>query len=198
MQANSQIPTHAYRQFPLSIRLAQRSWSIVVIPLLIAGKLGFRNNPFASFLVAVAGCCALVGYCATCYAIIRYPFMGIIDAADGDLYARHIEKKVSKFLLNLLGVLLLFGIGFSLFASISDGKISPPEAIWWVYGGITWVFLLFLRVRYHRIDHPTISILLRCTLGFATILFPLFLWAVIIGSLRARRLLDDESPDRSN
>jgi hypothetical protein len=52
------------------------------------------------------------------------------------------------------------------------------------------VFVLFVLFRYNRFDHPAVATLLRCSMGLGILLFPLFLPAIVIGSQRAKRLLN--------
>lgn len=139
-------------------------------------------------ILGAAGFFALVGFLATCWVVARYPYIGMVDAADGDLYSKYIEK-TSMFLKKLVGLLLTIGLALSLFAPMGDGNITGAELLWLSYGGCTLVFVLFVLLRYNRFDHPAVATLLRCSMGLGIPLFPLFLPAIIIGSSRAKRLL---------
>ena len=49
--------------------------------------------------------------------------------------------------------------------------------------------MLFLLVRYNLIAHPTIATFVRVTIGFGVLLFPVYIPALMIGSMRCERLL---------
>jgi hypothetical protein len=188
---NFQAQAKLFREFPLSVRTAQRSWIIALaIPLFSIKVLARIKQPWVvQTILGVAGFFALIGFISTCWVVARYPYIGMVDAADGDLYSKYIEK-TSTFLKKLLGVLLVFGLGGSLYAPMRDGNITGPELLWLCYGGCTLVFVLFVLFRYNRFDHPAVATLLRCSMGLGILLFPLFLPAIVIGSQRAKRLLN--------
>jgi hypothetical protein len=187
---NLQDPAKLFREFPLSVRISQRCWiTALAIPLFSFKVLAKMKIPWVvQTILGAAGIFALVGFLATSWVVARYPYIGMVDAADGDLYSRYIEK-TSTFLKKLLGLLLAIGLGLSLFAPMRDGNITGAELLWLSYGGCTLVFVLFVLLRYNRFDHPAVATLLRCSMGLGILLFPLFLPAIIIGSSRAKRLL---------
>lgn len=187
---NLQDPAKLFREFPLSVRIAQRSWiTALAIPLFSFRIIAKMKIPWVvKTILGAAGFFALVGFLATCWVVARYPYIGMVDAADGDLYSKYIEK-TSMFLKKLVGLLLTIGLALSLFAPMGDGNITGAELLWLSYGGCTLVFVLFVLLRYNRFDHPAVATLLRCSMGLGIPLFPLFLPAIIIGSSRAKRLL---------
>jgi hypothetical protein len=141
-------------------------------------------------IFGVSGLLALVGYVTTCWVLVRYPYIGMVDSSDGDLYTKYVDK-LGAMIKKLLGLCAVVCLCFALVAPMRDGKINGMEILWLLYGGSTLVFLLFILLRFNRFDHPAVATLLRCTLGFGIPLFPLFVPALIVGSLRARRLLDE-------
>jgi len=179
-----------YREFPLSVRIAQRSWlTALAIPVLSMRILAKIKIPWVlQTIFGVTGLVALVGFVATCWVIVRYPYIGMIDAADGDLYAKYIEK-VSLFVKKLVGICVAIILGVALYSPMRDGNINGLELLWLLYGACTMIFLLFVLIKFNRFDHPTVATLLRCTMGLGILLFPLFLPALIVGSQRAKRLL---------
>lgn len=189
---NSENLTKLFCEFPLSVRIAQRCWlGSIAIPIISLKILSKMRNPWVYQTVfGISGLLALVGFIATFWAIIRYPYIGMVDAADGDLYSSYIEK-TSRFLKKLLGLIVAAALAFTLYAPIRDGNINGAELLWLAYGGTTLIFVLFVLLKYDRVDHPAIATLLRCSMGVGVLLFPLFLPAVIIGSSRAKRLLDN-------
>lgn len=181
----------SFREFPLSVRIAQRSWvTAVAIPLVMLQVIARMKVPWvAQSIFGISGLFALVGYVSTCWVLVRYPYIGMVDSSDGDLYSKYVGPigRVPK----ILGTCAVVCLCIALIALSQKGKLTGMEILWLLYGGSTLVFLLFILLRFNRFDHPAVATLLRCTLGFGIPLFPLFVPALIVGSLRARRLLDE-------
>jgi len=185
----SQDRTKLFREFPLSVRIAQRSWITAMAIPLFSFRLAKVKIPWVvPTIIAVTGFFALIGFVATCWVIVRYPYIGLVDAADGDVYSKYVEKS-SVFLKKLLGVMLAMGLALALYLPIHDGKITGVELLWLLYGGAVLMFLLFVMLKFNRFDHPAVATLLRCSMGLGIPLFPLLLPALIVGSGRAKRLL---------
>ena len=181
-----------FREFPLSIRVAQRSWiTAVAIPLLLLRVIAKMKIPWVvQGIFGVSGLFALIGYVSTCWVLVRYPYIGMVDSSDGDLYSKYVDQ-LGAFVKKLLGLCAVVCLVFALFAPLRDGKLTGLEILWLLYGGSTLLFLLFILFRFNRLDHPAVATLLRCTLGFGIPLFPLFVPALLVGSQRAKRLLDE-------
>ena len=181
-----------FREFPLSIRVAQRSWiTAVAIPLLLLRVIAKMKIPWVvQGIFGVSGLFALIGYVSTCWVLVRYPYIGMVDSSDGDLYSKYVDQ-LGAFVKKLLGLCAVVCLVFALFAPLRDGKLTGLEILWLLYGGSTLLFLLFILFRFNRFDHPAVATLLRCTLGFGIPLFPLFVPALLVGSQRAKRLLDE-------
>lgn len=185
-----------YREFPLSIRIAQRSIvAAAVIPFFCIRVLIKANqqgaNIWPQIAVGVAsGICAAVGLLATYYAVIRYPYMGLVDAADGDLFHKYLESQ-GKSLQVLAKCVCLTVAGGGVIIPIWDGRITVFE--WFVvpYAALVFLFVVFLLVYYDRIDYPAVATFLRCSLGLGIFLFPFFLPALLVGSMRAEAILDE-------
>lgn len=181
-----------FREFPLSIRVAQRSWiTAVAIPLLLLRVIAKMKIPWVvQGIFGVSGLFALIGYVSTCWVLVRYPYIGMVDSSDGDLYSKYVDQ-LGAFVKKLLGLCAVVCLVFALFAPLRDGKLTGLEILWLLYCGSTLLFLLFILFRFNRFDHPAVATLLRCTLGFGIPLFPLFVPALLVGSQRAKRLLDE-------
>jgi hypothetical protein len=181
-----------FREFPLSIRVAQRSWiTAVAIPLLLLRVIAKMKIPWVvQSIFGVSGLFALIGYVSTCWVLVRYPYIGMVDSSDGDLYSKYVDQ-LGAFVKKLLGLCAVVCLVFALFAPLRDGTLTGLEILWLLYGGSTLLFLLFILFRFNRFDHPAVATLLRCTLGFGIPLFPLFVPALLVGSQRAKRLLDE-------
>lgn len=191
--------TKLFREFPLSVRVAQRSWltalAIPIFSIRILTKI--KVAWVVQTILGICGLLVVVGFAATCWVIVRYPFIGMVDAADGDLYAKYVEK-TPMLLKKFVGLCLAIGLGISLYLPTADGRITGIEVLWIVYGALVLFFVLFLLFKYNRFDHPTVATLLRCSMGLGVLFFPLFLPAVIVGSGRAKRLLADAQEQLTN
>ena len=187
----SNDPYKSFREFPLSVRIAQRSWvTAVTIPLVMLQVIAKMKVPWvAQSIFGISGLFALVGYVSTCWVLVRYPYIGMVDSSDGDLYSKYVGPlgRVPK----ILGTCAVVCLCIALIALSQKGKLTGIEILWILYCGSTLLFLLFILFRFNRLDHPAVATLLRCTLGFGIPLFPLFVPAVLVGSQRAKRLLDE-------
>lgn len=189
MTSNDQYKS--FREFPLSVRIAQRSWvTAVTIPLVMLQVIARMKVPWvAQSIFGISGLFALVGYVSTCWVLVRYPYIGMVDSSDGDLYSKYVGPlgRVPK----ILGTCAVVCLCIALIALSQKGKLTGIEILWILYCGSTLLFLLFILFRFNRFDHPAVATLLRCTLGFGIPLFPLFVPALLVGSQRAKRLLDE-------
>ena len=189
MTSNDQYKS--FREFPLSVRIAQRSWvTAVTIPLVMLQVIARMKVPWvAQSIFGISGLFALVGYVSTCWVLVRYPYIGMVDSSDGDLYSKYVGPlgRVPK----ILGTCAVVCLCIALIALSQKGKLTGIEILWILYCGSTLLFLLFILLRFNRLDHPAVATLLRCTLGFGIPLFPLFVPALLVGSQRAKRLLDE-------
>jgi hypothetical protein len=180
-----------FREFPLSVRVAQRSWiTAVTIPLVMLQVIARMKVPWvAQSIFGISGLFALVGYVSTCWVLVRYPYIGMVDSSDGDLYSKYVGPlgRVPK----ILGTCAVVCLCIALIVLSQKGKLTGIEILWILYCGSTLLFLLFILLRFNRLDHPAVATLLRCTLGFGIPLFPLFVPAVLVGAQRAKRLLDE-------
>jgi hypothetical protein len=188
----SNDPYKSFREFPLSVRIAQRSWiTAVAIPLVLIRVIAKLKVPWVvQSIFGIAGLFALVGYVSTCWVLVRYPYIGMVDSSDGDLYSKYVDQ-LGALVKKLLGLCAVVCLCFALVAPLRDGKLTGLDILWLLYGGSTLLFLLFILLRFNRFDHPAVATLLRCTLGFGIPLFPLFVPALLVGSQRAKRLLDE-------
>jgi len=189
MTSNDQYKS--FREFPLSVRIAQRSWvTAVTIPLVMLQVIARMKVPWvAQSIFGISGLFVLVGYVSTCWVLVRYPYIGMVDSSDGDLYSKYLGPlgRVPQ----ILGTCAVVCLCIALIVLSQKGKLTGLEVLWLLYSGSTLLFLLFILFRFNRFDHPAVATLLRCTLGFGIPLFPLFVPALLVGSQRAKRLLDE-------
>jgi hypothetical protein len=191
--SNEDAPRGArnFGEFPFSIRVAQRSLLIAIaIPIFLRRGLQAKVPWMRWSVFAASGICAAVGLIATFYAVIRYPYMGLVDAADGDLFAKYIESN-RKWVLVTVKVLMLIGALAGIIVPMLDGQISQRDAWVILYAFAILAFMVFLLFFYNREDHPTVATFLRCSMGLGVFFYPLYIPALVIGSMRVQRLLDD-------
>lgn len=187
--------TKMFGEFPLSIRIAQRSIVVaILIPIILRAFLRQRGQvkiPWMQFAVgAASGVCAAVGCIATYYAVIRYPYMGLVDAADGDLYSKYVGSK--RRWVQVAAILACLAIAAAgIMGPMADGRVIGWEWLVIFYSSAVFFFVIFLIFYYDRADHPAIATFLRCSMGLGILLFPLFIPAILIGSMRVNTLLDE-------
>ncbi|MFO0013511.1 MAG: hypothetical protein ACK553_12260 [Planctomycetota bacterium] len=191
MPSNDPVSSNAkmYVEFPLSIRIAQRSMLLaVLIPILLVRQLRFPWLRFA--VLSASGACAAVGFIATYYAVVRYPYMGLVDAVDGDLFSKYIESQKKWVQVAAILICLVIAIA-GVVVPMLDGRIVVLEWVVILYAAAVLVFVMFLLFYYDPTDHPTIATFLRCSMGLGIFLYPFFVPALVIGSMRVDRLLDE-------
>ncbi len=166
---------------------------LVAIAILLHGALLLRpNTPFNFKLVAggVIGCIVLFSLATSYYVIIRYPYLSLIPTQDGDELDR---QRVSPTLVRVLKVLSLLAFALCFLALASQLWMNGPKNLAQLiavpYCGIMAVFVSYLTWFYDPIAHPTVATFFRATLGIGVVFVPLFIPALIIGSLRCRTML---------
>jgi hypothetical protein len=178
-----------FGEFPLSIRLAQRS--IVLAILIPIALIRLRRIPWMKFAILAASCaCGAVGILATYYAVIRYPYMGLVDAADGDLFWKYFESKSKPVRVAAVIACLLIALALIIYPMM-DGQITGVDLLVSLYAIAVFCFVVFLMFFYERTDYPTVTTFLRCSMGIGIFLVPFFIPALVIGSIRANTLLDE-------
>ncbi len=184
-------PGKAFVDFPFSIRLAQRSILIAIaIPIVLRTLLRAGVPRLRLIVVCAAAVCGAVGLIATYYAVIRYPYMGLVDAADGDLFSKYIEAR-PKWMMVFVKIAGLIGTVAAVVVPFTDGQLSDAE-VWMVLYALSLLgFFIFLSFFYSREDYPTVATFLRCSMGMGIFVYPIFIPALLLGSMRGRMLLDN-------
>ena len=122
MTSNDQYKS--FREFPLSVRIAQRSWvTAVTIPLVMLQVIARMKVPWvAQSIFGISGLFALVGYVSTCWVLVRYPYIGMVDSSDGDLYSKYVGPlgRVPK----ILGTCAVVCLCIALIALSQKGKLT--------------------------------------------------------------------------
>lgn len=145
-------------------------------------------------MISISSAFALVSLFSASYVVIRYPFLGLVDLKDGDLFSKYFTQR-KRWLWTFLNVLviitiaiILAAIGFSLFAG--PVKLGARDVFILTFFVLEMAFLVFLLGWYDRVQHPTVATFIWATLGIGILLAPFYLPAILIGSYRCKRLLD--------
>lgn len=194
----------AFSDLPFSYRLSQRAMACAAVVAMLGAKAVAKPQRPAVIrwsFAAVIGAIILFSVITSCYVVIRYPYLSLVETADGDIFSRHFTSKflgrATKALgLTIITIVLMALVGVALNKGVTD----------WVHAAMLWyVPTLFLFVVYlcffHDPElHPTVSTYIRSTLGFGILLFPVLFPVVIIGSVRCKQLLDSQemASDASN
>ncbi|MDE0937512.1 MAG: hypothetical protein OSA89_16475 [Mariniblastus sp.] len=179
-----------FSEFPTSYFFAQRSiaaalaCSIFVRPFFGPNAPPLARNPAGMIFILVM----IVALLASFYVIVRYPFISLVEPADGDEFSKNygrnpIVYKVVNCLAILTIAMILVGM---IVGGIHDSRLGWTLA----YAVPLLSFLLFHLFCYDPVRHPTVGTFLRSTLGIGVLLLPLYLPAILIGSYRCGKLLD--------
>lgn len=180
-----------FSEFPRSYRYSQSGIAFTLVSLAIFGTF-LRAVPVNGKLVigAVFAVIVAISLLISNYVIVRYPYISLVEPEDGDHFSKHFASAGSPIykLIKLLGFLVPIVTVISIFGT---GVDTLPKVGVLIYLLILIPFMYFFNFRYDPIKHPTISTMIRSTLGFGIVLFPLFLPSVILGSMRCASMLED-------
>jgi len=95
----------------------------------------------------------------------------------------------------ILKIAALAVVSMVIISALVDGKNNLQESLKLVYFVVMFGFLTFMTFFYRPVSYPTIATFIRATLGVGVLLFPIFIPALIVGSIRCKRLLDNASID---
>lgn len=181
-----------FKDFPLSYRLSQKAMIAATATLAFSSKLAMGKwPPFAQVVLAtVVGFIVVVALVAASYVVIRYPFLSLVHASDGDVFSQQFKSKSLLRVAKVTALLTVTSLFVSLvFLCLSKANVGPGAICSLVYFTFLLGFTLFLCFFYEADRHPTVATFIRSTLGIGIVLAPLFLPVLAIGSLRCRRLL---------
>lgn len=124
----------------------------------------------------------IVGLLLTFYAIARYPYLNLATGGGPRIAAasRWIWAPLGWFLYVLAPLVAL-----SALANIGE----PVKCLVLLFMALDMAFVAFLLTFYRREKHPTVATFLELTFGLGTVLFPIYIPSLVIGSLRCRRFL---------
>lgn len=180
-----------FARFPLTFRAAQYSFLILAFAGIIAAR-SLRRLPVALlfWVFGGLGLVGLVGICLTIYVVLKYPYLGLLDASDTDLFQKYLQAR--PLFLKVAGAFVAIAIILASIAMILNKM--PVNLLGLILIGhlfLTACFILFLVLRYDRHRHPAIATFLRCTLGIGVVIAVPLLPLLIFANSRANRLLDE-------
>lgn len=180
-----------FKDFPLSYRVAQFSVTFTLISPVIVGR--FISKPIfpdaIRFLIITLLLTAIsLSLLASCYVVVRYPFLSLVEPGDGDFFSQHFPSR-GKLIFRILGTGFVFMFAVMIVMFMAGGKGGPGK-VWIRLYCISMIpVLLFLILIYKPIAYPTVATYLRATLRIGIPLIPIVFPLILIGSIRCRRLL---------
>ena len=179
-----------FKEFPFSYRLSQSGIVFAIALGFIAAKIARQNMPPVVAIIAGSIIGANVGgsLLVSQYVIVRYPFLSLIEPADGDYFAKQISAGS-----RLLPLIKWFGMLMFVFMIVMisiQGIRKPIQVGVIIYSIFMLGFMIFLTFKYDPVTHPTVATYIRSTIGIGVLLFPIFIPALIVGGIRCRRLLE--------
>lgn len=181
----------SYKSLPLSYRISQSGIAFALLSTVSLSSF-FRAPvplPFRIFLGVVLAGIIVTSLLTSYYVIIRYPFLSLVQTKDPDPFARHFSSADGR-LYFFLKLLTMVCILVSLPLTVMKGLDTLPSILLFCDTLFVLGFLIFFTFWYQPIRHPTVSTFVRSTLGLGIPLFPLFLPAIWIGSLRCSKMLE--------
>jgi hypothetical protein len=177
-----------FSEFPASYRYSQLGVFLSVCSLFFGRQLfrGMIPMDVKRLILSTVGLVVLFSLLLSCYVIIRYPYLSLIEPDDGDLYSRFVRAR--RWMLKFLGVSTSVSL---VLLSVMQFLVSKTWSWWPLYGLTLALFVIFLTFFYRSEYYPTIATFLRATLGAGIFFFPLFIPVLLIGSFRCQRLLNE-------
>lgn len=190
-----------FGDFPFAYRVSQRTMLLSVGILLFSSKLRFAAWPLMTkwAVMGLIGAMVLFALGATSYVVLRYPYISLVQARDGDIFSSHFGSKIAVRLLKFLGTFTLFVLSAlftTLFLTGGADRMSLLAAS--VYTIVLFVCVAYLTLRYDSDRFPATATYIRATLGLGIVLMPIFLPVLIIGGRRCKLLLDQELARQQN
>ena len=133
---------------------------------------------------------ACISLCVSFYVIVRYPFLSLVDPSGGEHFMKYFGSSGGP-VYRILKIAALAVISIVIISLLVDGKNNLQESLKLVYFVVMFGFLTFMTFFYRPVSYPTITTFIRATLGVGVLLFPIFVPALIVGSIRCKRLLDN-------
>lgn len=190
-----------FKDFPWSYRMAQRSMLAAVGMLYFLLKIARipGGAPLIWGIAALAVGVILFALVIAAYVVVRYPYLSLVSARDGDVFSSQIRSTFLLWILKSVGLLaLIILVGVLVVVALEKGGEKPLLYLVLAYFVVLVLFVLYLCFWYDPTSSPTIATFMRSTLGIGIVLIPLFLPVLVVGSVRCRRLLGEESTRQEN
>lgn len=179
-----------FSEFPASYKFSQRAIGLASCLAIFARPFfGPNAPPVANNIIGVGlGFLVALALSASVYVIVRYPYLSLVEPADGDQFTKHFGMQPIVYtILKCLTILTVLTLMLSM---LIFGFNGPHALLMFGYLSIMLAFLVFHAFIYTPIQYPTIATFLRSTVGLGLLLLPFYLPFILIGSIRCRSLLD--------
>lgn len=190
-----------FGEFPFAYRVSQQTMILSVVILIISGKLRFAAWPLIAkwVLLGSIGAMVLFALGTTSYVVLRYPYISLVQARDGDIFSRHFGSRFAVRLLKFLGTVTSLVLSVMFTTIFVTGKVeSVTGLVLAVYTTVLFFCVAYLSLRYEPDSFPATATYIRATLGLGIVLMPIFLPVLIIGGRRCKSLLDQEIARQQN
>lgn len=186
-----------FKDFPLSYRISQGGIALALVLLMFSRAALNQNAPMNVRIVvgSILGAIVLFSLLVSYYVIVRYPYLSLVQTSD-DHFTKHFSMS-GTWLYSLLKVLSTLVVLVLMISIVLQGVNDMKKTLVLIYLMIMFGFLNFMTFKYNPVDHPTISTFVRATLGVGVLLFPFFIPAIFLGSVRCSQLLDAAENENS-
>lgn len=183
-----------FRNYPLSYRFSQRSMALAFA--LMISQVGIIPLPQNAQVVVGVTIYLIAGIslCVSFYVIVRYPLLSLFEPSGGDQFMKYFASSGGR-VYKILKIAALAAVLIVIISMLLDGKNNLQESLKLVYFVAMFGCLLFMTFIYKPASHPAVATFIRATLGVGLLVFPIFIPALIVGSIRYKRLLANASID---
>lgn len=180
-----------FRTYPLSYRFSQGGMAVAIASAFSPLSEIARLAPTAQFaLLTIMWATVCISLCVSFYVIIRYPYLSLVKSSDSDHFMKYFASSGTR-VYTFLKILAIAVVLMVIISLLVGDKKDPLKFIRLAYMITILCFLIFMTFVYNPISYPTIATFIRATVGVGVLLFPVFIPALVIGSIRCRRLLDN-------
>jgi len=137
---------------------------------------------------------AAISLCVSFYVIVRYPLLSLFEPSGGDQFKKYFASSGGR-VYKILKIAALAAVLIVIISMLLDGKNNLQESLKLVYFVAMFGCLIFMTFIYKPASHPAVATFIRATLGVGVLVFPIFIPALIVGSIRYKRLLANASVD---
>ncbi len=181
---------------PTSYTLSQRLMLVAFAASLSYRKVAVLQIPdFArSILLCSIAAIVLLSVLLTSYVVVRYPYLALVRTRKADVFFSIFTSRFLRGVMKAVGlsILSLLTLGLT-HAVLNEGLNDLRAVILLAYVAVVFAFVFYLSFIHNPRTHPTVATFVRSSLGIGVLLVPVLLPALIVGSMRCRRLLNPSS-----